>query len=172
VIRYFILASQYRSALNYSDQQLEASKQALERFYTALRGLDCSQTLPTDNTYRLRFHAAMQDDFNTPEAFAVLFELVREINTLRNSNAAQAALLAGELKRLGGILGVLQTEPESYLRGAVTGLEDATIEQWIADRNLARKNKDWKEADRLRDLFKEHGIVLEDSAGVTTWRRG
>ncbi len=172
VIRYFILASQYRSALNYSDQQLEASKQALERFYTALRGLDCSQTLPTDNTYRLRFHAAMQDDFNTPEAFAVLFELVREINTLRNSNAAQAALLAGELKRLGGILGVLQTEPESYLRGAVTGLEDATIEQWIADRNLARNNKDWKEADRLRDLFKEHGIVLEDSAGVTTWRRG
>jgi cysteinyl-tRNA synthetase len=172
VIRYFILASHYRSPLNYADQQLDAAKQALERFYTALRGLDCTLSLETENTYRQRFHTAMQDDFNTPEALAVLFELARDINTHRSLDAAHAARLAGELKVLGSILGLLQADAEAYLRGDNrTGLSDAEIETFISERNAARKGKNWKEADRLRDYLKEQGVILEDSAGLTTWRR-
>ncbi|HID44770.1 MAG TPA: cysteine--tRNA ligase, partial [Chromatiaceae bacterium] len=118
------------------------------------------------------FSKAMDDDFNTPEALAAMFELVREINKNRTRDEHKAARMAGELKRLGGILGILQDDPEQWLRGGVTGgLSDEEIEDMIQQRLDARAAKNWAEADRIRDELKDKGIVLEDGAGGTTWRR-
>jgi cysteinyl-tRNA synthetase len=117
----------------------------------------------------------MDDDFNTPEALAVLFDLVREVNRLRRESDSAAAPLGAELRRLGGILGILQDDPEAYLRGGeggAEGLSDAQIEELIAQRLAARKAKNWAEADRIRDELKSKGVLLEDGAGGTTWRRG
>ena len=174
VIRYFILASHYRSPLNYSDQQLDAAWQALTRFYTALRDLPESNASYTDDSYAKRFNEAMDDDFNTPEALAVLFDLTREINRLRTEDQQQAVLLAQELKRLGGILGILQDDPSAFLQRGVqkSGLSDAEIDQLLDDRKTARAEKNWARADEIRDTLTEQGIILEDGAGGTTWRRG
>ena len=115
----------------------------------------------------------MDDDFNTPEALAAMFELVREINRLRNDDEVAAAALAAELRRLGGILGILQQDPETWLRGeaAADGLSDAEVDELVQQRLDARARKDWGEADRIRDELKQLGIVLEDGAGGTSWRR-
>ncbi|MEZ5671805.1 MAG: cysteine--tRNA ligase, partial [Thiotrichaceae bacterium] len=115
VLRYFILASHYRSPLNYSDQTLDTARQALTRLYTALRGLNSSETLPEDNEYRQHFHQVMQDDFNTPEALAIFFELAHEINKQRATDPTYAQQLAGELRYLAAMLGVLQADPEAFL---------------------------------------------------------
>jgi cysteinyl-tRNA synthetase len=178
-VRYFILASHYRSPLNYSQDNLEQGKAALTRLYTSLRGLSpFARPGPECEDYTKVFHAAMDDDFNTPEAIAVLFELAREINKCRETDSGLAGRLAGCLHRLGGILGLLQVEPETYLREAATepgmaagGLSEETVEGLIARRDSARAQKDWAEADRLRDKLEASGIVLEDSAGGTNWRR-
>jgi cysteinyl-tRNA synthetase len=177
-VRYFILASHYRSPLNYSQDNLEQARAALTRLYTSLRGLTpFAAPGPECESYTADFHAAMDDDFNTPEAIAVLFELAREINRSRETEPNLAARLAGCLHQLGGILGLLQVEPESYLReiatvqDAAAGISEAAIEELIARRIGAREQKDWAEADRLRDELEGHGIVLEDGAGGTTWRR-
>jgi cysteinyl-tRNA synthetase len=162
VVRYFMLTSHYRSPLNYSDQDLDAAKHALTRFYTALRGFDVSNT-ELDNEYNKRFHAAMKDDFNTPEAIAVLFDLVKEVNKTESTE------LAGQLRQLAGILGLLQAAPEDYLHGNTIEAEE--IEKQIAERNAARKNRDWATADRIRDQLKEQGISLEDGAQGTIWRK-
>jgi cysteinyl-tRNA synthetase len=117
----------------------------------------------------------MDDDFNTPEALAVLFDLVREVNRLRRDSDAAAAPLAAELRRLGGVLGLLQDDPEAFLKAAepgAAGLSDREIEALIAQRLAARKAKNWAEADRIRDELKAKGVLLEDGAGGTTWRRG
>lgn len=173
VVRYFIITSHYRSPLNYSNESLENARAGLTRFYTALRGLpvidvDHSVLAP----YRERFQQAMDDDFNTPEAFAVLFELARDINRAREEGEAAAATLAAGLRELGGVLGVLQQDPDVFLRGdAEVDLSDTDISELIVRRNQARENKDWAEADRIRDTLQAHRIVLEDSAGTTTWRR-
>ena len=124
--------------------------------------------------FRERFHQAMDDDFNTPEALAVLFDLVREINRVRDEDEAKAAGLGAELRSLGEVLGILQDDPEQYLRGGVGeagGLSDEQIEVMLQQRIEARKAKDWGEADRIRDELQAAGIVLEDAAGGTTWRR-
>jgi cysteinyl-tRNA synthetase len=178
-VRYFILASHYRSPLNYSQDNLEQGKAALTRLYTSLRGLTPSSSPGAEcERYVSAFHAAMDDDFNTPEAIAVLFELAREINRCRETDTGLAGKLAGCLQRLGGILGLLQAEPESYLREAATvqdaaaeGLTEAAVADLIARRISARAQKDWAEADRLRDELESSGIVLEDGADGTTWRR-
>jgi cysteinyl-tRNA synthetase len=178
-VRYFILASHYRSPLNYSQDNLEQARAALTRLYTSLRSLTpIAAPGPECERYTTDFHAAMDDDFNTPEAIAVLFELAREINKSRETEPALAARLAGCLHQLGGILGLLQVEPESYLRetatvtdAAAAGISEAAVEELIARRISAREQKDWAEADRLRDELEGHGIVLEDGAGGTTWRR-
>ncbi|MDM8563581.1 cysteine--tRNA ligase, partial [Candidatus Marithioploca araucensis] len=153
VVRYFILTSHYRSPLNYSDQELDSAKQALTRLYTALRGLpDTNESCP-DETYKQRFQVAMDDDFNTPEALAVLFNLSHKINKIRSDNLSLAVLLGGELRRLGNILGLLQAEAETYLQGSEMRAEDlsaAEIEKLIAERNAARARKDWAGADRIR----------------------
>jgi len=178
VIRYFILGSHYRSPLNYSDQQLDSAQQALNRLYLALRGLENVVATDSSNSEcNQRFNQAMDDDFNTPEALAVLFELAREINKLRNDDIGKATELANELKKLGSILGLLQTEPDIYFQNQSiesdenAGLSAEVIEQLIEDRKTARANRQWAEADRIRDHLKEQGVILEDGAQGTTWRR-
>ncbi|MCG6897291.1 MAG: cysteine--tRNA ligase, partial [Thiocapsa sp.] len=136
-VRYFILTSQYRSPLNYDDEHLERSRAALTRLYTALRGLPDADPAgprsPLAGPFVERFHAAMDDDFNTPEALAVLFDLVREVNRARVEDPPAAAGLGAELRRLGGMLGILQDDPETYLRGQVAseGLADAEIDSLL-----------------------------------------
>jgi cysteinyl-tRNA synthetase len=176
-VRYFILASHYRSPLNYSQENLDNSRAALTRLYTTLRGLEPAAATGREACaeYETSFHQAMDDDFNTPEAVAVLFELAREINRARDTDTGRANRLAGCMKRLAGVLGLLQAEPDAFLResaGAVDGLTDAQIEALIADRIAARKAKDWAEADRIRDELEAQGILLEDGAEGTRWRRG
>jgi len=168
-VRYFIVASHYRSPLNYSDQQLDTAHQALTRLYTALRDLPIIQNNDNDLKYQEKFCTALDDDLNTPEALAVLFEMAREINKLKETDISQAANLGNELRRLGSIVGLLQNNAETFLQSGTNNDED--IEQLITLRNVARQNKDWKESDRIRAELKEKGIVLEDSAGKTTWRR-
>jgi cysteinyl-tRNA synthetase len=171
-VRYFILTSQYRSPLNYDEEHLENARGALTRFYTALRGLPEAQPAG-EQRFGDRFEAAMDDDFNTPEALAVMFELAREINRIRPRDESRAAARGAELRRMGAILGILQEEPEAYLRGGAgeDELDDSAIEQLIQQRLDARAAKQWAEADRIRDQLKEQGILLEDGPGGTTWRR-
>jgi len=173
-IRAFILSSHYRSPLNYSDEQLDHARQALTRLYTALRGLDDAEPLD-EGAYESRFQEAMNDDFNTAEALAVLFDLAREINKARETNNQRAAGLGALLRRLGDVLGLLQSDPEVYLKGGDTGseegLSDSEIDELIEARQQARQGKNWAESDRIRDQLQEAGIILEDGAQGTTWRR-
>jgi cysteinyl-tRNA synthetase len=173
VVRYFILNSHYRSPLNYSDAQLDSARAALDSYYTALRGL-VPDTAAEGGEYEQRFCSAMDDDFSTPEALAVLADLRHAINRARAADDLEAAqAYAGVLVRLGGLLGVLQADPEAWLTGAASddALDAQTIETMIAQRNAARADKDWAEADRIRDELKGQGVIIEDAAGVTSWRR-
>jgi len=173
VVRYFIISSHYRSPINYSDAQLDQARAALGRLYIALRKMPVA-TGPKDSEYRARFAAAMDDDFNTPMAMGVLFDLAREVNTLRDTKPAEAVALAALLRELGGLLGLLESDSDAYLQGgAETGeaLPAAEVEKLIAARKVARANKDWKEADRLRVELDSAGIVIEDGLAGTTWRR-
>lgn len=169
VVRYFLLASHYRSPVNYSEENLQSAQSALERFYIALRGLEGGKAV--DNDFSKRFAEVMDDDFNTPEALAVLFDLAREINRVRETDVEQARQLAGLLKKLGGVLGLLQQQPEKFLHAGGDEQEIQKIEKLIAARNQARKEKNWQESDRLRDELTRLGISLEDTAQGTIWRR-
>ncbi len=174
VMRYFILASHYRSALNYSDQNLDSACAALVRFYTALRGVEAAG-VNSGGDYEARFRRAMDDDFNTAEALAVLFEIANHLNKAKaENNPEQAAQLAGQLKYLGEVLGLLQDDADAFLKGGggEGGLGDAEIETLIGQRIRAKQEKNWAEADRIRDELQGQGIVLEDGPGGTTWRRG
>ncbi len=171
VLRYFILASHYRSPLDYSTENLDAARQALDGLYIALRGVPSSGGAD-ETEYDVRFHAAMEDDFNTPAAFAVLFDLARALNRAREAEPAKAAELASALHRLGGILGLLQRDPDQYLRGAPGGgLDDAEIAALIQRRLDARKARNFSEADRIRAELLEKGVLLEDNPAGTSWRR-
>ncbi|MES2407791.1 MAG: cysteine--tRNA ligase [Pseudomonadota bacterium] len=166
-IRFFILRAHYRSQLNYSDLHLDDARQALTRLYTALRDIPL-QDLQIDwmNPYAVRFKAAMDDDFNTAEAMAVLFELAGETN--RSRSIQDAALL----RALGGVLGLLQNDPAAYLQSLSDSVYSAQqIDQLIIDRAAARKSKNFAEGDRIRKQLLDAGIVLEDGAQGTTWRR-
>lgn len=170
VVRYLLVSSHYRSPINYSEESLKEAKGALERFYHALRGLP--EAAPAGGeAFVERFGAAMDDDFNSPEACAVLFEMVREVNRLRDSDLAAAAGLAARLKSLAGLLGVLQLEPDAFLRAGAEGKVDAAeVEALIQARLQARAEKNWAESDRIRDRLTAMGVVLEDGKGTTTWR--
>lgn len=175
VLRYFIVSSHYRSPLNYSDQHLENAKSGLTTLYTALRGTetdsDTGGNVSTD--YQVRFQAAMDDDFNTPGAIAVLFEAARECNRLRAAGEAGVGAVAAQLKQLAGVLGLLQRDPGDFLQGSAneSGPGSDAIDAMIRQRNAARENKDWAESDRIRDELAAQGIILEDAAGITSWRR-
>ncbi len=170
VVRYLLVSSHYRSPINYSEESLKEAKGALERFYHALKGLP--EVAPAGgDAFVERFAAAMDDDFNSPEACAVLFEMVREVNRLRDSDLQGAAALAARLKELAGLLGVLQLEPDAFLRAGAEGKVDAAeVEALIQARLQARSEKNWAESDRIRDQLTAMGVVLEDGKGGTTWR--
>ncbi|MEW6132454.1 MAG: cysteine--tRNA ligase [Pseudomonadota bacterium] len=169
VVRFFILRAHYRSPLNYSDAHLDDAKGALTRLYTALKNVPPAEVaLDWSDPWAARFKAAMDEDFGTPEAMAVLFELANEVNRTHD------ARLAGLLKSLGGVLGLLQADPEDFLKrpvGEAGGLEDAAIDAMIAARAAAKKARNFKEADRIRDELKAAGVILEDGPQGTTWRR-
>lgn len=190
IIRFFILSSHYRSPLNYSDEQLNDAGTALKRLYTALRGCD-GLDASIDADYKARFEQAMGDDFNTPVAVAVLFDLARELNKVKDNNPERAVVLASSLKSLGGLLGILQQDPEEYLKGHIHETKgalvgsvalvsasvevtrgDAWIEQQIQARLDAKKAKNWALADQIRDELKRQSVILEDAPnGTTSWRR-
>mgnify|MGYP006164099011 CR=1 FL=1 len=170
-VRYFLLSSHYRSQLNYSAENLEQAHAALGRLYTALRNVTPSTDIDMQSDYIARFKAAMDDDFNTPEALPVLFELAREVNRFKETESAKAAELAGILKLLAGVLGMLQGDAEQFLQSGASDDDVAEIEALIAKRNTARANKDWAAADAARDALTAKGIIVEDKNGVTSWRK-
>ncbi|MDN3237488.1 MULTISPECIES: cysteine--tRNA ligase [unclassified Pseudomonas] len=170
VVRYLLVSSHYRSPINYSEESLREARGALDRFYHALKGLPQASAAGGE-PYVERFAAAMDDDFNTPEACAVLFEMVREVNRLRDQDIQAAAGLASRLKQMAEVLGVLQLEPEEYLRAGAEGkVDEAAVERLIQARLDARAAKNWAESDRIRDELTAMGVVLEDGKGGTTWR--
>ncbi len=169
VVRFFILRAHYRSALNYSDAHLDDARQSLTRLYTALKNVPVAEAvLDRDEPHAQRFAAAMDDDFNTAEAVAVLFDLANEVN--RSASPA----LAAQLKALAGVLGLLGRDPVAFLQAGAPdaeGLAVEAIEGLIAERAAAKKAKNYAEADRIRATLLEAGVVLEDGPGGTTWRR-
>jgi len=172
-IRYFIVGNHYRSQLNYSEEQLINARNGLQRLYGALLDTETAE-LPQGTKYQKRFEQALCDDFNTANAMAVLFDLVRDINREKTDNPENANSLGSLLKYLAGIIGLLQIDAEAYLKspvGGSSGLSDEAIETMIGQRLDARKNKDWGEADRIRDELVEAGISIEDGTGGTRWRR-
>ena len=171
-IRYFVLASQYRSPLNYSDQLLDTARTALSRLYNTLRDLDVPDEFDENDAAVETFKQAMDDDFNTPEALAVIFDLANQVNRHRETDTDAALQKAAVLKKLANVLGLLEQDPVEFLQSGAGENEDGTdIDALIDARNAARENKDWAEADRIRDELDAMGIVVEDKDGKTVWRR-
>ena len=165
VVRFFILRAHYRSPLNYSDAHLQDAKSSLTRLYTALDGIDAENIeIDWDKPHAKRFGEAMDDDFNTPEAISVLFDLANEVNK------SHSAKDAGLLKGLGRMLGLLQRDPRTFLQGG-NDIDSSRIEALIRQRMDARKSRNFAESDRIRDELLQSGIVLEDGPQGTTWRR-
>jgi len=167
------MSGHYRSQLNYSEENLKQARTSLERLYTALRGTDSTAQPAGGEAFEARFREAMDDDFNTPEAYSVLFDMAREVNRLKTEDLAAANGLAAALRQLSGVLGLLEQEPEAFLQSGAQAddSEVAEIEALIKQRNDARKSKEWALADQARDRLNEMGIVLEDGPQGTTWRR-
>lgn len=174
VVRFLLLASHYRSAINYSVDALLDARKSLLRFYNALDAVEAHVGQVSDQ-WRTAFMAAMDDDFNTPEALAVLYDLARTLNTAKKENPTQAPAFAAELRELAGILGLLQQDPQVFLQTTTTDTENAlsaqAIETWIQKRQQARADKDFAESDRIRDWLAQQGIILRDSREGTRWTR-
>jgi len=177
VIRYFILNSHYQSPLNYSDENLDKAKASLTTLYQALRDVDIQGTddivLDEDKDYGQRFFKAMDDDFNTPMAISVLFDMSHELNRLKSSDTAQAKAVAAQLKKLAQLLGLLENDAQQFLQGGASegGLSDDEINSLIEQRVTAKQEKNWSECDRIRDVLDAEDILLEDTAEGTRWRR-
>ena len=162
-IRFFVVRAHYRSALNYSDAHLDDARNALRRLYTALGSVTPVPTvIDWTQPHAARFKAAMDEDFGTPEAVAVLFDLASEVNRTRSSE------LAGLMKALAGLLGLLQAEPEAFMQ-AGAALEEAEIQSRIQQRAAAKAARDFAQADQIRKDLLARGIVLQDTAAGTTW---
>ena len=173
VVRYFILTSQYRSPLNYSDEQLEQAKNSLTKFYSALRGIEADESVIWQNNeeYGARFKAAMDDDFNTALALSVMADVRQDLNKLlEQGSSGQQGYLAGLLHSFGEVLGLFQQDTEAFF-DSDKGDDVELIKALISARNKARDDKDWGKADQVRDELKARGIILEDAAGTTIWRR-
>ena len=172
-VRYFLMSGHYRSQLNYSEENLKQARASLERLYTALRGTDASATASGGEAFEARFVEAMNDDFNTPEAYSVLFDMAREVNRLKAEDSSAANQLAAHLRKLAAVLGLLEQAPEQFLQSGAQANDDevAEIEALIVKRLEARKAKDWAAADAARDRLNEMGIILEEGPQGTTWRR-
>ena len=174
-IRYFVLSSHYRSPLNYSDDNLEQARAALDRLYTALRGAtDLAGESHPDSIEA--FRTAMDDDFNSAGALAVLQGMASDLNRARESgDSGRETDLAAALKECGQVLGILNQTPDAWLKSrtsaSVDDLDDNKIESLIDARNAARDAHDWDEADRIRDELAKAGILLEDGAEGTSWKR-
>ena len=168
-VRFFVIRAHYRSPLNYSDAHLDDARAALKRLYTALAAVASSVPAAIDwsQPFAARFQAAMDEDFGTPEAVAVLFDLASEVNRTRDAAAA------GLLQALGGVLGLLQQNPQAYLQsgGAGEGVDEAGIAAQIAARAAAKSAKNFAEADRIRQGLLAQGVVLKDGPAGTTWER-
>ncbi|WP_416140848.1 cysteine--tRNA ligase [Halomonas sp. HK25] len=180
VVRYLLVASHYRSAINYAPESLLDARKSLERFYNSLEGLSLEGLAPeggdqaageAPSRYESRFTAAMDDDFNTPEALSVLFDLARDLNRARKEAPEQAPALAAELKRLGDILGLLQQDPETFLKAGASELplSEDEIQSRIEARAASKKARDFAAADAIRDELAALGIILKDSREGTTW---
>lgn len=174
-VRYFMLSSHYRSQLSYGEDNLDSADAALERLYLSLRDLDLSNLPEVDesNLYVVKFKLAMDDDFNTPEAVAVLFEIAKEINRSKVNDPETVGLLSAVLIKLGYVLGIIQQNPNEFLTASIgEETQDVKlIEQLIVERKQAREDKNWTRADEIREQFHQMGIILEDKNGKTTWRR-
>ena len=176
VVRQLLIASHYRSPINYSEQSLQQAAKVLERLYTALKDLDIANAKSlTNSRFEKAFLAAMDDDFNTPKAFAVLFDMMKEINRQKSAgmgtgmerDTESASQLGALLVKLGGHLGLLQRQPQDFLRGEV---DPERVEQLIAAREQARADKDWARADQIRDQLSAMKVVVEDGADGSSWR--
>ncbi len=173
-VRFFLTTGHYRSQLNYSIDNLTQARASVERIYTALRDVEIPNDFELDKTspFVKTFCQAMDDDFNTPQALAVFFELAREINVAKVENdTVLASSLAVTLVTLGSFVGLLQLDPANFLQGQNDSDEVAIIEALIVQRNQARVDKNWALADEARDKLNELNVILEDSAGKTTWRK-
>lgn len=179
VIRYFILNSHYQSPLNYSDENLDKAKASLTTLYQSLLDLDLNKDSKPDekselhNIYSKHFFQTMDDDFGTPSALSILFEMAHEINRLKNSDKQQATVIALQMRQLAGLLGLLENDPQQFLQGGAAegGLSDDDINTFIAQRTTAKQDKNWAESDRIRDLLVNENIFLEDTPEGTRWRR-
>jgi len=164
VIRYFLLASHYRSPVNYSEENLESAKASVNRLYSALEGKEVGEPA-ADSEFEQQFMAAMNDDFNTPQVMAVLFELAKAVNKTHD------AALAGLLKKLGNQIGLLTEEAESFFQSQPSDLSVEQIEALIAERKQARAEKNFQRSDEIRDLLQDKGIELLDTPEGTSWRK-
>ncbi|MCU7837655.1 MAG: cysteine--tRNA ligase [gamma proteobacterium symbiont of Taylorina sp.] len=175
VIRYFILNSHYQSPLNYSDENLDKAKASLTSLYQALLEVDVTADAALDESsqYSQRFFKAMDDDFNTPIAISVLFDMSHEVNRLKSAEPQQAAAMAVQLKKLAELLGLLENDAQQFLQGSTSddGLSDDEINALIEQRAAAKTDKNWSECDRIRDVLDAENILLEDTAEGTRWRR-
>ena len=173
-LRYFLMSSHYRSPLNFSDENLTSAKSALTRLYTAIRGLSAS-TKAMDQVnirfdYEKRFNEALDDDFNTPIALSILFEIAKHANTEREDDKDQAGALSELLKKLGSHIGIMGYDADDYLKMGIE-LSDEKIDEKIRQRESARAAKDFAMSDQIRDELLALDIILEDSINGTTWRR-
>ena len=172
VIRYLLISSHYRSPINYSEQSLQQSAKALERVYIGLKGLELKSAKSlTNSRYERAYFEAMDDDFNTPEALGILFEMVAEINKIRSTNFDLACQLGKLLLRLGNFLGILNLSPEEFLRGEYDlNINRSEIDNLIQERETARAVKNWQRADEIRDQLLKMKVVVEDNASGSDWR--
>ena len=172
IVRYLLTASHYRSQIDYAEDALVEAQRALDRLYTAMDQLEL-QDVSLEGPYLDRFNSAMDDDFNTREAISVLFEMAREVNRLKRNTDPQAAVLASQMRGLGNILGLLELDPQAYLRGEAGegDLADANVDALVVQRQQAKLDRNFALSDQIRDQLKVAGIVLEDSKEGTVWKR-